>query len=106
MRRGRRQNSKKANRAQRLPLRQDRFLKVMTSDPLSQPYYLTLTELAFNYAVYGGVGYWAAGTPGVCVGWGLITARYAYLIWVAISRPPTISSSGEELRRPSEEPPM
>jgi hypothetical protein len=59
----------------------------VTSDPPPQPRYLTLTELVINYGLFGGVGYWAAGTTGACVGAGLVTARYAYLIWVAACTP-------------------
>ena len=32
----------------------------MASDPPSQPYYLTLTELALNYTLFAAVGYWVA----------------------------------------------
>lgn len=56
----------------------------MASDPPQQPRHLTLIELAFNYGLFAGVGYWVAGALGAAVGAGVITARYAYLIWVAI----------------------
>ncbi len=65
----------------------------MPADSPSQPYHLTLIELVFNYALYGGVGYWLGGVIGLCLGGGVITARYAYLIWVAISNQPAAPSS-------------
>lgn len=65
----------------------------MPAHPPSQPYFLTLTELVFNFALFGGVGYWLGGVIGLCVGWGVLTARYAYLIRVAISHQPAAPSS-------------
>jgi len=59
----------------------------VASDPLPQPRHLTLVELVANYALFAGVGYWAAGVLGAWVGAGLVTAGYAYGIWVVIRTP-------------------
>jgi hypothetical protein len=77
----------------------------VVGDPPSQPSYLTLTELALNYTLFAAVGYWVAGVIGVCVGLGLLTARYAYLIWVAASHPAAAASSGQAIPQASEKPP-
>jgi hypothetical protein len=77
----------------------------VASDPPSQPYYLTLTELALNYALFAAVGYWVAGVIGVCVGLGLLTARYGYLIWVAASNPDMAASSDQAIQQASEKTP-
>ena len=44
---------------------------------------LTLVELVFNYGLFVGGGYWGFGKTGAWIGAGVLTARYAYLIWVA-----------------------
>jgi len=66
----------------------------VASDPSPQPRHLTLVELAFSYGLFGGAGYWAAGAPGAWVGAGLVTARYAYLIWVAARTPEAGPAAG------------
>ena len=50
--------------------------------------HLTLIELVFNYGLYGGIGYLAAGQIGLWCGLGLITALYGRLMWYAVY-PPT-----------------
>jgi hypothetical protein len=59
----------------------------VASDPPPQPRHLTLIELVASYALFAGVGYWIAGALGAWVGAGLVTAGYAYAIWVAIRTP-------------------
>ncbi len=66
----------------------------MASDPPPQPRHLTLVELAINYGLFGAAGYWAAGAPGAWVGAGLVTARYAYRIWVAARTPEAGPAAG------------
>jgi hypothetical protein len=76
----------------------------VASGPPLQPYYLTLTELALNYTLFAAVGYWVAGMVGVCVGLGLLTARYTYLIWVAACNPIVAASSDQAIPQASEKP--
>ena len=53
----------------------------MTSKVPVQPRYLTLTELVFGYALFGGLGYLVGGWIGFGCGAGVVTGRYGYLIW-------------------------
>jgi hypothetical protein len=59
-----------------------------------QPQHLTLIELVLSYALFAGVGYWAAGALGAWIGAGLVTACYVYRIWQAISAPAAGPSTG------------
>ena len=52
-----------------------------------QPRYLTLVESVFNYSLFCGVGYLVAGASGAWCGAGIMTARYAYLIWHSAMAP-------------------
>jgi hypothetical protein len=59
----------------------------MATDIPPQPSYLTLTELVFSHALFGGLGYLVAGWIGFWIGLGLVSARYARLIWLAAYTP-------------------
>jgi hypothetical protein len=71
----------------------------VASDPPPQPSHLTLVELAINYGLFAGLGYWAAGALGAWVGAGLVSARYAYRIWVAARAPAAEPSAGTAAER-------
>ena len=48
-----------------------------------QTRYLTTIELVFGYGLFCGMGYIFAGWIGFWCGAGIVTIRYAYLIWYA-----------------------
>jgi hypothetical protein len=78
----------------------------VASDPSPQPRHLTLVELAINYGLFTGVGYWVAGALGACVGAGLVTARYLYLIWDAVHAPAAGPAAGTTVEAEPNVPPV
>ena len=65
---------------------------------------LTLTELVFNYGLYGGIGYVAAGQVGLWCGLGLITSLYGRLIWLSLPSAGSVPPQGGVLGEPGAEP--
>lgn len=67
----------------------------MANNTPPQPRYLTLTELVFSYGLFCGVGYLVGGSIGAWCGAGLVTARYAQLIWLSSRGPDQPAADAE-----------
>ncbi len=62
-------------------------VRILHPENSEQRHSLALSDLAVNYGLFGGIGYLLGGWLGVACGGALITARFAWAVWVSARTP-------------------